>query len=107
MDESASERAQQSPPSTPSLPPLPVPLPPYRLHGGSSERDWIIASPVEAAGMVQSELSAHVAQRIFLLPLGTLPVAGTGRGFAEKEGAQEASLLVTCCDRSSQKKTQP
>lgn len=47
-------------------PPPPPPLPHYRLRGGSSERDWITASPVEAAGMVQSDaaLSALGAQRI-------------------------------------------
>lgn len=83
MDESASERAQQSPPSPPSLPhPPPIPLPLYRLRGGSSERDWITASPVEAAGMVQSDaqLSALGAQRI---------LATTGGDFTRSRDREE------------------
>lgn len=48
--------------------------------------------------MVQSELSALGAQHILPPPTGTLPVAGTGRSFAEKQGVQEASHLVTCCE---------
>lgn len=39
------------------------PLPLHRLHGGSSKRDRITASPVETAGMVQSNIQ-HCAQRI-------------------------------------------
>lgn len=88
MERSASERAEQSPSSLPSLPPLPVALPPYRLRGGSSERDWIIASPVEAPGMVQSELGALGAQaHPSSTYTGTLPGDGTGRSIAEKAAA--------------------
>lgn len=58
------------------------PLPLHRLHGGSTKRDRITASPVETAGMVQSNIQ-HCAQRILReLDTGDICVAwgGGGRG---------------------------
>lgn len=46
------------------------PLPLHRLHDGSSKQDRITASPVETAGMVQSNIQ-HCAQRILLCEQGT------------------------------------